>query len=317
MPEFIAALLNPEISFLRYALIAGILSSMAFGVVGTYVVVQRISYIAGAISHAVLGGIGLALYLNRAHGLSFIQPIHGALASALVAALVVGIVSLYAREREDTVLGALWSVGMAAGVLFLAKTPGYVDPMSYLFGNILIMSRQELWLIVGLDIVILAVAAVFYNQFGAVVFDREFATVRGLRVGFYSMLMLCLAALTVVLMVGIVGIVMVVALLTLPAAIAGLFCRSMKSMMVAAALLCMIFTTTGLGVSYTYDLPTGPVIILITAFAYATGLAWRWIGHKSKTAEVQAGELEQVACCWRGSEIGETVKTGDHNVQGR
>lgn len=314
MSEFVGALLSPDIPFLRYAMIAGVLSSMAFGVVGTHVVVQRISYMAGAISHAVLGGIGLALYLNRARGLTFVQPIHGALVFALLAAVVVSTVSQHARQREDTVLGALWSVGMATGVLFLAKTPGYVDPMSYLFGNILIMSRHDLWLIVGMDLVILIVAVVFYNQFLTVIFDREFATARGLRVGAYSMLMLCLTALTVVLMVGVVGIVMVVALLTLPAAIAGLFCRSMKAMMVTAALMCMAFTSTGLGISYTYDLPTGPTIILIAGLVYVIALTWRRLRNKAGAVQVQQGEVEQSAGCWRGVPDGEAVKTGDHNV---
>jgi zinc transport system permease protein len=312
--EFVGALLSQDIPFLRYALIAGVLSSMAFGVVGTYVVVQRISYMAGAISHAVLGGIGLALYLNRAQGLTFIQPIHGALVFALLAAVLVSAVSQRARQREDTILGALWSVGMAVGVLFLAKTPGYVDPMSYLFGNILIMSRQDLWLIVGLDLVILLVAVVFYHQFAAVIFDREFAIARGLRVGMYSTLMLCLAALTVVLMVGVVGIVMVVALLTLPAAIAGLFCRSLKAMMVTAALLCMIFTSTGLGVSYAYDLPTGPTVILIAGIAYALALAVRRFRNRGGAVQIKQGEVEQSAGCWRGVQDGEAVETGSHNV---
>lgn len=231
-----------------------------------------------------------------------------------MAAVVVSTVSQHARQREDTVLGALWSVGMATGVLFLAKTPGYVDPMSYLFGNILIMSRHDLWLIVGMDLVILIVAVVFYNQFLTVIFDREFATARGLRVGAYSMLMLCLTALTVVLMVGVVGIVMVVALLTLPAAIAGLFCRSMKAMMVTAALMCMAFTSTGLGISYTYDLPTGPTIILIAGLVYVIALTWRRLRNKAGAVQVQQGEVEQSAGCWRGVPDGEAVKTGDHNV---
>jgi zinc transport system permease protein len=296
MTEFLSALLNPNIPFLRYAFIAGVLSSMSFGVMGTYVVVQRISYMAGAISHAVLGGIGLALYLNRVHGLMFIAPIHGALAAALVAALVVWVVSTYARQREDTALGALWSVGMSLGVLFLAKTPGYVDPMSYLFGNILIMSRGDLWVILGLDVVVLGAAVLLYNQFAALIFDKEFATARGLRVGLYSMLMLCLAALTVVLMVGTVGIVMVVALLTLPAAMAGLFCRSMKAMMVLSSLLCMVFTTTGLGISYTYDLPTGPAIILVAGLAYVVALACSRLRKRVRTANTQSSVAAQERC---------------------
>lgn len=317
MSDFIQALLNPHVPFLRYALIGGILASMSFGVMGTYVVVQRISYVAGAISHAVLGGIGVALYLNRAKGLEFILPIHGALAAALLAALAVGIVSVYAKQREDTALGALWATGMAVGMIFLARTPGYVDPMSYLFGNILIMSKQDLWMIAGLDVLVLAVVAVFYNQFAALVFDQEFAMARGLRVGVYSMLMLCLAALAVVLMVGTVGIVMVVALLTLPAAIASLFCRSLKSMMVVSAVLCMVFTTAGLGFSYTSDLPTGPSIIVIAGLVYLSTLVGVRI-RRRVVGPVRAGRssVRDEAGC-QGSVCDEqSIKTRNHHVQG-
>ena len=123
MGEFIAALRDPNIAFLRYAFIVGILASVAFGIVGTYIVTRRITYIAGAISHCMLGGIGAALYVQQTMGVSWIDPIYGAIAAALVAAFVIGLVSICARQREDTVIGALWATGMAIGLLFLAKTP--------------------------------------------------------------------------------------------------------------------------------------------------------------------------------------------------
>ena len=151
MIEFIQALTDPNISFLRYAFIAGMLGSLAFGIVGSYVVVRRITYIAGAISHCVLGGIGAALYLQYKFDLNWLHPMLGALVVALLAALIIGFVSIYVREREDTVIGALWVFGMAIGLLFIAKTPGYVDPMGYLFGNILLISKYDLWMIAGLD----------------------------------------------------------------------------------------------------------------------------------------------------------------------
>jgi zinc transport system permease protein len=268
MIDFLTALRNPDISFLRYALIAGILGSIAFGVVGTFVVARRISYIAGAIAHSALGGIGVGLYLQVKLGVTWFSPMLGAVLSALVAGLIIGLVSLYAQQREDTVIGAVWAIGMAAGLLFLTKTPGYVEPMSYLFGNILMISRRDIFIIASLDGVILLLSVLFYDKFLAVCFDEEFARLRGIRVGFYYLLLLCLTALTVVLMVTIVGIVMVIALLTLPAAVAGLFSRFLWQMMIFAGIFCIIFTVLGLAFSYVYDLPTGSNIILVAGAVY-------------------------------------------------
>ncbi len=268
MLEFFAALRNPDISFLRYALLAGLLASVSFGIVGTFVVTRRISYIAGAIAHTVLGGIGAALYLQTVAGIEWLQPMHGAVAAALLAAVVIGLVSRYAEEREDTVIGALWVIGMAAGLLFLAKTPGYVDPMSYLFGNILLVTQQDLWLVAALDVLTVGLSLFFYNKLLAVCFDEEFARLRGVKVEFHYMLLLCLTALTVVMMVTIVGIVLVIALVTLPAAAAGQFARRIWQMMLLAVVFSMLFTSSGLALSYAYDLPSGPVIVMVGGITY-------------------------------------------------
>jgi zinc transport system permease protein len=268
MHEFFQALADPGLPFLRYAVIAGLMAGVSFGVVGTYVVVRRISYLAGAIAHCVLGGIGVALWLQRAHGVAWCTPLLGALAAALAAAVVLGLVSLYAQQREDTLIGALWAVGMAVGILFIARTPGYVDAMSYLFGNILLVSRQDLWIIGALDALVIVLVVTFYPHFFAVCFDGTFAQLRGVPVKIYYLLLLLMTALTVVLLVSVVGIVMVIALLTLPAAIAGHFTRRLWTMMVLAAGLSVTFTTAGLAVSYKMEMPSGPVIILLAAVTY-------------------------------------------------
>ncbi len=270
MSEFLRALSDPDVPFLRYAFAAGLLASAAFGIVGTYVTARRITYIAGAISHCVLGGIGAALYLQKAVGLEWCRPMYGAVLSALLAAAVIGLVSLYADQREDTVIGALWAVGMAVGLIFIAKTPGYVDPMGYLFGNILLIGRSDLWLIAGLDILTAAVGLFFYNKFFAICFDEEFARLRGVRVELYYMLLLCLTALTIVLLVSVVGVVMVIALLTLPAAAAGQFTGRLDRTMLLSVFFCMFFTTAGLGTSYVYDLPSGPTVIVLAGAVYLT-----------------------------------------------
>ncbi len=176
--------------------------------------------------------------------------------------------SLYARQREDTVISAVWAVGMAIGLVFFAKTPGYVDPMSYLFGNILLISAHDVWLVAAMDVVVVALGLGFYPKLLALCFDEEFAELRGVRVKLYYLLLLCLTALTVVLLVRVVGIVLVIALLTLPAAVAGHFARQLWQMMAVAVLCCMAFVTAGIAVSYPSNLPSGPVIILIAGAAY-------------------------------------------------
>ncbi len=268
MNDLLVALLDPDIVFLRYAFLIGLMASVAFGVIGSLVVARRISYIAGSISHSVLGGLGIALYVQRAVGISWFHPLLGAVIAALLSALIIGWVSLYARQREDTVIGAIWSIGMAIGLLFLAKTPGYVDPMSYLFGNILLISQHDLILVFLLDVVIVSTVAIFYNRILAVCFDDEFARLRGIRVELYYLLMLCLVALTIVLLVTVVGIVLVIAMLTLPAAIAGQFSGKLSHMMMLSIVVCALFTVSGLSASYYLDMPGGPIIIAMLGAAY-------------------------------------------------
>lgn len=279
MSEFLQAVASHE--FMRNALLTGVLASIACGFVGTLVVVRRISYIAGGISHCVLGGIGAAVYLERVHGWTFLSPLLGALVAALVAAFVIGAVSLRAKERVDTVIGAVWAIGMALGVLFLAKTPGYgVDLMSYLFGNILMVTPGDLWLIATLDAVVVVAGLLFYNQFLAISFDEEFAEARGLKVQSYYLLLLFLTALTVVLLVTVVGIVLVIALLTIPAAVAGRVSGKLSQMIALATVFSVAFTTGGIALSYGPNLPAGATIIVLAGFVYllvvgATGLARR------------------------------------------
>lgn len=277
MMEFFSALM--EQTFLQNAMIAGVLASIACGLIGTYVVVMRISYLAGGIAHSVMGGMGLAYYLGG-------SPFIGALIAAAVSALIIGWVKLYWQEREDTLIGALWASGMAIGVLFISQTPGYqVDLMSYLFGNILLVAKGDLWLMAGMDAVIIAAIALLYRPFQAVAFDAQFARLRGLPVNFLYLLLLCIVALTVVLMIQVVGLILVIALLTLPAAIAGHYTKTLGSMMALASLLGLAFTSGGLAISYQPDLPAGACIILLAA---ATFIISAIVAARKKPLETEA-----------------------------
>jgi zinc transport system permease protein len=262
MSELFQALSSPYASFLRYAFIVGIISGIPFGIIGTYVVTKRISYIAGAISHSVLGGIGAALYFN-------FNPTIGAIAAALIAAFIIGFVSLYAKQREDSVIGSVWAIGMALGIIFIAKTPAFTSSlMSYLFGNILLITRTDLIVVSILSLIVLAICCCFYNKFLAVCFDEEHARSRGINVSFYYLLLLCLTAVTIVLLVRIVGIIMVIALLTLPPAVASYFSKKLSVMMILSTVLCIFFTTIGTGTSFIYNLPSGPTIIIFAGLVY-------------------------------------------------
>lgn len=288
MGEFFEALLRH--GFLQNAVIAGILASVGCGIVGTYVVVKRIGFLAGGIAHAVLGGMGVAYYLGR-------DPVGGALAAALLAAVVIGWIHLRWNQHEDTLIGAIWATGMAIGIIFISRTPGYTaDLMSYLFGNILMVPRSELLFMAGLDLVIIFVVLLFYKQFLAITFDEEYTRLRGIPVDFVYLLLLCMVAVTVVLLIQVVGLILVIALLVMPAAVAAQYVGSVGRIMVLAACLGVVFTAGGLSLSYGPDLPAGATIILLAGGVYmvstlGTGLRRRLrVRRGSAAAEPDPGE---------------------------
>lgn len=278
MIEAVQALLDPDNLFLRYAFIMGGLASVSFGIIGTFVTIKRIGYLAGAISHSVFGGIGLAIFLQVNVGLSWFDPILGATLAAVISAVIIGLVSLHAKEREDTIIGTLWAVGMAAGILFIDRTAGYFNLSSYLFGDILLISKKDLIFVSCLDVLVLGLSILFFNRFFSVCFDSEFMSLRGLNTSFFYLLLLVLTALTVVLLVRIVGIVLVIALLTIPPAIASFYAKRLWQMMLFSILLCAFFTTAGLLLSYALSLSSGPTIIILSGATYLTLLIFhKWI----------------------------------------
>ncbi|MGW8162051.1 MAG: metal ABC transporter permease [Desulfobulbales bacterium] len=258
-----------QFRFLQYAVLTGIMASVACGIVGSYVTVRRITYIAGAIAHCTLGGMGIAGYLHKEQGLTFLTPLMGAMVAALFAALVISYMLNRSSMRLDTILSAVWAIGMAVGIIFISKTGGYnEDLMSYLFGDILMVSSRDLLLITLLDLILILVVFLLYNQLLVISFDEEFARISGIRVDLYNTVFLCLVALTVVLLVQVVGIILVVALLSLPAAAAGQLTVRLPTMMLLAVLLSLISTTGGLIISYTPNLPAGATIVIIAALLY-------------------------------------------------
>ena len=268
MVDFFQALLDPDLGFLRNALLLGLIGSIPLGAVGTFVVARRISYLAAAIAHSILGGVGASLYGREVLGLAWLHPMLGGLFAAVAAAGVIGWVTLRSQQREDAVIGAIWVTGMAVGLLFISRTPGYIDPMAYLFGDILLVTASDLWIAAGVGVLIVAILLLWHRQIVAVCFDSEFAAIRGVHAERIYLLLLLLTALTVVTLVSLVGIVLVIALLTLPPAIASLRARSLGQMLIGSVVLTACFVLFGLAFSFSLDLPTGPTIILLAALVY-------------------------------------------------
>jgi len=253
--------------FMRNAVLAGLLASVACGIVGTLVVVNRIVFLAGGIAHAAYGGIGLAFFLG-------IPPTMGAAGFSLVISGIMGYATLGNRQRADTIIGVLWAVGFAIGVVLIDLTPGYnVDLMSYLFGSILAVPVWDLWTMLVLDCAILLLVAYYYREFQAISYDEEFASVRGVHTTPLYFVMLAMVALSVVMIIRVVGLILVIALLTIPPYLAERFCMSLKKMMALSMLLSALFTIVGLWLSYALNLTSGAMIILVAAacFVVITG----------------------------------------------
>ena len=252
-------------SFLQNAVVAALFAAVSCGISGTFVHINRITFIAGGIAHAVLGGVGAAVFFG-------FPPFAGAIATALIFAVLLGIIRLKAMQHEDTVIGAMWACGMSAGIIFIYLTPGYaVNLNNYLFGNILLVSKSDITALSVLAALVILVSVLFFRQFKAVSFDEENATLHGVKASLIYILMLSVIALTVVLM-KVVGLILVIAFMTLPAATAAIFQRKVGGIIVLSIILSFIFSMSGLFVSYTWNLPTGAVITLVSGAVYAVAL---------------------------------------------
>lgn len=258
-------------SFMQNALIAAFLVSIACAIVGTYVVVRKIVFISGGISHAAFGGIGLGYFLG-------INPIAAAIPFSLAFAIIFGLFRKKLKISEDSAVGILWVMGMAIGILFIGLTPGYApDLFSYLFGNILTVSTTDIIIISALDIVIIITSILLGREFIYISFDEEFSWTLGIPVNFIYIILLCIVSLNVVILIRIVGIIMVIALLSIPATIAKQFTYDIKKMMLLSAAIGIAVTVSGLFVSYYLDLSSGAVIIILLAIVFLLSYAFKHI----------------------------------------
>jgi zinc transport system permease protein len=256
------------------AVIAGLAASIVSGIIGSYVVVKRIVFISGGISHAVLAGIGFSLWLERSKGVEWISPLFGALAASIISALIIGWIYLFYRQREDTGIAALWSIGMAVGVLFISQTPGSnVELANFLVGNILWVSHTDLMILFGLDLLVIITVLCLHKQFLAICFDEEQAKLQGIRVNALYILLLMLTAVAIVLLIQVVGIILVMTMLTIPAAIANLYTVKLSRMMIIAVILSSLFCVFGTALAYYFDWPGGATIALLAGLVYVLTLS--------------------------------------------
>jgi zinc transport system permease protein len=256
-----------QFEFMRNALLAGLLVSVICGVLGTLVVVNRIVFISGGIAHAAYGGIGLALYLG-------LPPSVGATLFSLFVSMVMGIASLKSKERADTIIGVMWALGMALGIILTELSPGYsVDLMSYLFGSILSVPNPDVWYMLFLAVSVTLIALIFYKELMAMSYDEEFASVIGIPVRALHFTLLGLISLAVVTIIRVVGLILVIALLTIPPYIAEKYTISLGKMMVFSSLLGILFTMAGLWFSYAWNLSSGATIIMVAGVAFFLSMA--------------------------------------------
>ena len=278
-----------EFDYLKRSLLAILLASIASGIVGGYVVARRQSYLIGAVSHSLLGGIGLARYLQIAHGLSWFSTILGALFAAVLSAIAISTLTLKNRMRQDTVLSAIWTLGVAIGVSFIAITPGYSeDWTSYLFGSILLVSKADIAVMAVMTIAIVVTVLLFRNRFLTLCFNEETLALRGVSAAWTSFVLHLLIALTVVLLAQVVGIVLVLVLLVIPAATAAQFAKRISQVMLWGAIFCLLTCTGGLVASYEADWPVGATIVELAVAAYLVCAAIVAIRDKTRKTHENA-----------------------------
>ncbi|MFZ7128370.1 MAG: metal ABC transporter permease [Desulfobacterales bacterium] len=258
-----------QFEFMRNAVAAGILASIICGLMGTLVVVNRIVFLSGGIAHAAYGGIGMAFFFGWPY-------LMGTIGFTLAAGMTMAGVSYRMKHRSDSVIGVIWAVGMALGIVFLDLTPGYnVDLMSYLFGSILAVPASDLWIMGGVAAVVAGFISFYYQDLLAMSYDEEFARIRGVRVRRLYFLLIAMLSVGVVMIIQVVGLILVIAMLTIPPLMVEPHAKSLFQMMAGASAASAVFTVTGLWLSYTFDLTSGATIILVAGTAFLVQLLLR------------------------------------------
>ena len=271
-------------SFFQNALAVALLVSIACGIMGSLIMINRLFSMAGGITHAAFGGLGIAFYF----GVPIIASVGG---FTLLAALLVAWLSQNYPHRSDSIIAVIWAFGMAFGLILIDLSAGYQsDIMAYLFGSILAVSSVDLWLLAGADVLFIVLVACFYKQFVAISFDREFASLRGVAVSVFYYLLIVMIALCIVVCIRAVGLILIIALLSVPCFIAEACTKRLWAMMIIACALSAAFCLAGLFLSYALNLSGSASIIMMSCVGFLCAVLGKKVfgGKKfTQNAEIQ------------------------------
>lgn len=263
-------------------LLAGLVASVACGIVGPYVVTRRIVFLGGAISHMAVGGLGAAIFLAATFPTAFgwLEPMHGLMLAAIASAILLAVVRHYSHERLDTLIGALWALGMSVGILLIKYTPGYQTELTtYLFGNIACVGRSDLIRSLCLDLFLIFAAAMWHKRLLAATLDEEHLSMQGISSLGTEIVLLCMVALTVIMLTQIVGMILVIAMLSLPAATVSRYVTRMGPFFFGTTLLCMGLMTIPRILVYGTRINPESAIVIAATLVYLLSSVWQW--HKA------------------------------------
>lgn len=273
-----------EYNFLRNALFASILASIVCGIIGVIIVEKKLVMMSGGIAHTAYGGVGLGYLMG-------FEPIIGAFIFSICAAVGIGFIKRKGGAQSDVIIGLFWSLGMALGIVFISLMSGYPpDLNSYLFGNILSVTKSEIYLMVALTFIVVLVVIALFNDWKTYLFDEEFASIIGIKTAFLEYLLLILVAMTVVVLIRVAGIIMVLALLTAPAATAGMFSSKLKNRMIYAIIFGAIFCIIGLWTSYILNIASGATIVILSVIFYFFTYIIHFVKENAKIKEIAANQ---------------------------
>jgi ABC-type Mn2+/Zn2+ transport system permease subunit len=275
-------------AFMQRALIAGALIGAVCAVIGVYVVLKGLAFIGAGIAHASFGGVALGFWLG-------LNPVVSAVAFCLATAWGIGLVSRRARVREDTAIGVFFASTMALGILVIGLMQGYqVDLFGFLFGSILAVSDQDVWITLGLGGLVLAIVVLLFKELLFVTFDAEMAEVTGVPAGKVYFVLISLVALTVVLSIKVVGIVLVSALIVTPAAAASQLTEDFRRMMALAVGIGIGSAVGGLILSSVLNTASGATIVLLSTLVF---FGASWLSPRRRTRRKPGSD-------WRDGEAG-------------
>lgn len=252
--------------FFQNAVIGVTIIAIASAVIGTYVFARRLVAIAGGVTHACFGGLGIGYFLGW-------NPVITAAMFAVGSSLSVDWMSRRQSIREDSAIAVIWAMGMAIGVLFVFLTPGYVPELnSFLFGNILTITGGDLLMFSIYTALLLAFFAIKYSEIVAVSFDRDFARIAGIRVTLISTILTVFTAVGIVMIIRLVGVMLLMSMLSLPQMIAETRYSKMAPLMVASAVVAVVCCLGGLAATTIIDVPCSALIVIVMAATYVAAI---------------------------------------------